>query len=237
MFKHLTGGAVVGHAFRPLLILTLAALAAPTLAFQVAGSRLNKHADSGDAQKAIEMWAECAATIEESWSQQLLSALPTSEDERAIWDKHFGYNDRCLTSSRLIMDNKELRFTATSGRGEIARYLARRDIRTDRQPVKGAAMAWLSDGLAALPKDAKYDRSVLVAHQFALCVADEYWPETRSFVLAKPDSPAERAALAALSPKLGDCMPAGATLNLNKSLLRVLMGEAAYHALSYKPRT
>ena len=31
-------------------------------------------------------------------------------------------------------------------------------------------------------------------------------------------------------------MPPGATLSLNKPLLRVLFGEAAYHALSYKPR-
>ena len=97
-------------------------------------------------------------------------------------------------------------------------------------------MAWLSDGLAALPKEPKYDRSVLIGHQFALCVADEYWPETRAFVRAKPGSTAETAALAALSSKMGDCMPPGATLSLNKPLLRVLFGEAAYHALSYEPR-
>jgi hypothetical protein len=236
VFKDLTGR--VGRGFKPLVMITIViGLAAPASAFQVAGSRLNKHAGSGDAQEAMEMWAECAANIEGNWAQQLLSALPTSEAESAIWDKHFGYNDRCLTSDRLIMDNKQLRFTSTSGRGEIARYLARREVRPNRQPAKGAAMAWLSDGIAALPKEAKYDRSVLIAHQFALCVADAYWPETRAFVLAKPDSSAEKAALAALSPKLGDCMPPGATLNLTKPLLRVLIDEAAYHAVSYKPRT
>lgn len=221
---------------RWLVLALLFGLAAPAPA-QVAGSRLNRTADKGDAKDALVMWAKCAADIEGNWARDLLAALPTSEAERVVWDKHFGWNDRCLTSDRLMMDNKELRFTSASARGEIARYLARRDIGANRQPIKGAAIAWLRDGLAALPLGSKYDRSVLIGHQFALCLADENWVETRAFVMAEPDSKSEKAALAALSPKLGLCMTSGAKLNLNKPVLRVLLGEAAYHALRYIPRS
>lgn len=221
---------------RLLTIALMFGLVAPASA-QVAGSRLNRQADKSDAKDALVMWSQCAADIEANWARDLLAALPTSDAERVIWDKHFGWNDRCLTSDRLLMDNKKLTFSSASARGEIAGYLARRDIGANRQPTKGAATAWLRDGLAALGQNARYDRSVLIGHQFALCLADEHWAETRAFVLAEPDSKAEKAALAALSPKLGQCMTSGARLNLNKPVLRVLLGEAAYHALRYTPRT
>lgn len=199
-------------------------------------SRLTRHAERADASDVTRIWAGCVADIERDWARSLLETLPTTAAESTVWSKHEGYNDRCLTNNDLLMYGKQVTFTSEMARGEIARNLVRYELRKqDRVPTPGSGTAWLRARLAALPAGATYNRSTLVGHQFALCVADEHWAATRAFVEAQHGSKSESAALNALLPKMSGCMPAGVNIKLTPQILRLLLSEGAYHALTTMP--
>lgn len=200
-------------------------------------SRLTRHAERKDAGQVTRIWAECVADLNENWSRSLLDSLPTTDGEAKVWSLHEGFNDRCLTNNDLLMYGKEVRFTSELARGEIARRLVRNAVRKDGGiPAQGSATAWLRDRLAGLPTGTGYDRGTLVGHQFALCMADEHWAPVRDLVVAREGSKEESAAFAALAPKYSGCMSAGANLTLSKPLVRLLLSEAAYHALTHQPK-
>lgn len=66
--------------------------------------------------------------------------------------------------------------------------------------------------------------------EFADCVvaADPY---TADFLFrTSPNSSEEQRAISALNPELGPCLPQGQQISLDSGLLRVLLGEALWHA-------
>ena len=198
-------------------------------------SRLTRHAERADAGNVARIWAECVADIERDWARQMLETLPTSAAEEQAFERHEGHNDRCLTNPRLLMDGKQVTIPVNVSRGEIARFLVRLEVRQGNgQPVAGNATAWLRDSLATRPANEGYDRATLIGHQFALCMADEHWASVRDLVVAQEGSNPEAAAFSALAPKFGGCMAAGANLKLSKPLVRLLLSESAYHALTHK---
>lgn len=215
---------------------SILAVAAAPAAAQVEGSRFTRYAGQGDAAAAFRMWASCTADLDRAWTRALLDTVPTSSDESKVLDKRLGMPDRCLEDDRLLLDGKELVMSAESVRGEIARSLLLRQAKIKTaQPQPGAASAWLLAHVNGLPANAKVDRAVLIGHDFAACLADNQWQSVRAFVTAEYNSAAEATALKAMSPAFSGCMAAGAKLNLNKPLLRLLLSEAAYHALTYAP--
>lgn len=216
--------------------LAILALTTPVQALaQEQNSRFTRRATQRDAGKVFELWASCVGDLDAKWARAVLDTVPTTDLEEKAFDRRAGEADRCLQDSRLVMDGKQLTFSMESGRGEIARHLARKQLRAGGQPRPGAATAWLHENLSALPEGTRFNKSLLVGHDLAACLADEYWAEARATVTA--DSPAaEKAAFAALAPRFGSCMTEGAKLTLNVPILRLLLSEAVYHALTYTPR-
>lgn len=230
---------------RMLVILSLvAATAAVPAHAQVEGSRLTKYADQSDADAVLELWVGCIADLEGPWARRMLETVPTSEpEENVLSERHKGkqdggWSDRCLDDDKIKMYGRQLAFSTASMRGELARYYLRTSFRNQGigQRHPGGATAWLRDSLAALPAPPRYDRPVLVGHQFAACLADEHWAESRALVETRRGSKQEKAALAALSPKFGSCLTRGATMSLNVPILRLYLAEAVYHSLTHVPR-
>ena len=203
---------------------------------QVAGSRLTKYAEPADAAKSFKIWVECVAGLDAKWARGVLETLPSTDAERALLVKRNGEDDRCLVDSRLMMDNRELRMSNDSVRGELARYYVRITLAT-RGPTQGAATAWLREGLAALPAGQAYDRARLVGHQFAACLADDHFAEARALVASVSGSTEQKATLSGLSPHFGSCLAVGAKLDLTVPILRLYLAEAVYHALTHTPKT
>lgn len=205
---------------------------------QVAGSRLTKYAEPADAAKSFKIWIECVAGLDAKWARGVLETLPSTDAETTQFAKREGVDDRCLVDSRLRMDGRMLTFSSESMRGELARVYVMTDrfARGEHQRIAGAATSWLSDGLAALPNGTKYDRSALVAYQFAACLADDYWAEARALVGTARGTAEEKAAMSALAPKFEFCLAPGATMSFTLPILRLYLAEAVYHSLTHTPR-
>ena len=211
----------------------LLGVSAPAAA-QEQNSRFVKNAGQEDAAAVFQSWARCTADLDSKWAQRLLDTVPTSALEEKVFDQRVSQSDRCLGEDRLIMDGKQLSFSLESGRGALARALAVKALKAGQEPAPGAATAWLTSKVAADPAPAALNKGVLVGHDLAACLADQHWPLARATVTAANDKE-EAQAWAALAPKLGGCMTAGATMRLNRPLLRLLVSEAVYRAVTFKP--
>lgn len=219
--------------FALIMGVSVVAFASPAAA-QEQNSRFTKNAGPEDAAAVFESWARCMADLDAKWVQRLLETVPTSALEEKVFDQRMSLSDRCLGEDRLIMDGKQLSFSMVSGRGALARALAVKTLKTGQEPAPGAATAWLTSRVAAYSQPASLNKGVLVGHDLAACLADQQWPLARATVTAVTDKE-EAQAWSALMPKLGGCMTTGATMRLNRPLLRLLVSEGVYHAVTFKP--
>ena len=71
----------------------------------------------------------------------------------------------------------------------------------------------------------------VVANDLGFCLAKSDWPAARSVVLSGRGSAEEATALRTLIPLVGGCIPAGATLKIDKPRLRQILEETVYHAV------
>lgn len=71
----------------------------------------------------------------------------------------------------------------------------------------------------------------VVANDLGFCLAKSDWPAARTLVLSDRGSAEEATALRTLIPIVGGCIPAGATLKIDKQRLRQILEETAYHAV------
>lgn len=211
----------------------IALVSAPAAA-QEQNSRFTRNARQVDAEAVLQSWAGCMADLDSKWAQRLLDTVPTSALEGKVFDQRANQSDRCLGEDRLIMDGKRLSFSVVNGRGAVARAMALKALKDGQEPVPGAATIWLTGKVAADPNPTTLGKSVLVGHDLAACLADQHFPLARATVAAANEKE-EAQAWAALTPKLGGCMTSGATMRLNRPLLRLLVSEAVYRAVTSKP--
>ncbi len=71
----------------------------------------------------------------------------------------------------------------------------------------------------------------IVANDLGFCLAKSDWPAARTVVLSGRGSVEEATALRKLVPLVGGCIPAGATLRIDKPRLREILEETVYHAV------
>jgi hypothetical protein len=92
---------------------------------------------------------------------------------------------------------------------------------TPRDPPAGAAPLFNVEAAAARAD---------MAPAFVLgeCLAGRHPDLVRTLLAAEPDSPAEGAAIAALTPAFGACVPAGTRLDIDQGALRAIAAESLY---------
>ena len=127
-------------------------------------------------------------------------------------------NDDCLMGGTLTIPEMLMR-------GAIFRGLYLRDFAkaqpelqampVDYEPISGGTDMLTAEGYATYMN-------------FADCVVRAEPAGARALTMAKPATPKETEAIAQLSPKLGQCMPAGNTVKLNRASLAALVSEALY---------
>ena len=71
----------------------------------------------------------------------------------------------------------------------------------------------------------------VIANDLGFCLAKSDWPAARTVVLSGRGSAEEATALRTLVPLVGGCIPAGATLKIDKPRLRQILEETVYHAV------
>lgn len=68
-----------------------------------------------------------------------------------------------------------------------------------------------------------------VTDSMAVCVAEQNPAAIRGLIATRPETAEEKAAIQAIAPSLGPCLPQGATLKANRQSLRAALAEALYH--------
>ena len=92
------------------------------------------------------------------------------------------------------------------------------------------------EALQPLPSQPSYTRNWFaitgrdsVVDEMAVCVAEQNPAAIRALLATSAETPEELAAVRALTPSLGPCLPQNATLKANRQGLRAALAEALFH--------
>jgi hypothetical protein len=94
---------------------------------------------------------------------------------------------------------------------------------------------WFSDGLAALGKEAPFDRRAMIQQDIGHCIIVANWTASRNLLRSSVGSKDEAAAIASLKPSIGPCLPMGEQFRITKSVLRSVLSEPFYHLATIQP--
>lgn len=210
--------------------LAVAALAAEMLpAAQMGASRPGATARAQDATDIAQQFAQCLANRENRWTNRFLATIPGSEAERRVYMERDGVNRDCIASDSWLRHGKGLQISVRRLRMLITEHLAQEFIRSSVGPAPGSASAWFTSQIEQKSDDVK-DRGLVFSYLLGACVVDEHWGLARQFIAAASYSDAERSALSQIATILPQCVPEGATMNLDRPMLRSVVAEAVYHA-------
>ena len=147
-----------------------------------------------------------------------LLRLPASESDSRAWGALA--EDDCLSSG-------EMRFKAIVLREAIFTELYRRRVSgsASARAHLVAAAPYDPASTSATAGDAALVSSLLA---FAACVVNENRKDARAMVVAPTASAAQNAALAALRPSLGMCLPPGQQISLARPVLEGSIAEVLY---------
>jgi hypothetical protein len=127
-------------------------------------------------------------------------------------------DDRCLEEGALAIPPNLMR-------GAFYQYLYRETYASAPPALPAVAADFDASKIANLNDDAKIEVAI---RQFGDCVARIDRSDAHAFVIASPGSSAEDAALNALAPHLGACLPQGSKWTLNRSSLGAVLSEVLY---------
>jgi hypothetical protein len=175
------------------------------------------------AERELADYADCVVGRDPMFAARVMRTAPASR-EQANALRNFSLNSsRCLKGS--LLSPAKLRGLPLWFRGALFESAYRRKF------------ASLSAAPAGAPPVPKVDRSRLepkMADEFdylyavSACTAQNKRDAAHAFVLAQPQSPAEKDALAAMAPALGACVPEGMKFGLGRALLRATLAEVLY---------
>lgn len=197
------------------------------------GSRLGKRLereknsryDDQDSRRTAREIARCFYTRKKSSVETFLSTTDPQVSERAyrnLWD-----NARCSTITVMGGGAQGLTLSAPIDimRGNFA----------EAALASRPEVASLSALPALPPEKADYRRDWFAlsgrdptVNEMAVCVAEQNPAGIRALIATKAEAPEEKAAVQAIAPTLGPCLPQGATLKANRQGLRAALAEALY---------
>ena len=162
---------------------------------------------------------------------QLLATVPQSAAESVALSRMTVRESSCLERAvpASMADGLQFNFDAMAMRGPYAELLLKQ-VQSGQQQV-GKLPVPFDMKAAWASKDSEEIRKALILLDFAECVRKAAPAPTAQLLAAEPESAAESAAIGALRPAMTACFPAGATLKVNKLVLRGNLAEASYRAL------
>ena len=214
------------------IALTVAATT-PSLAQRI-GSRIGRDAGPKDGMAALAIIADCVGSRHPAYVRRWMMSLPGTQEEQTILDQQQdGDLSLCMSSDKLVMDGKAIRFKARTLRAPVAMVLVRQQMRAwpTALPVTAKAEPWFESKLAAWPRGQEIDGMSISLLDFGHCVALAQWASVHDLLIAKEGSPEEQRAVKALAPVLGPCLTSDVQLTVTPDTLRKVLSEPVYHIL------
>lgn len=200
----------------------LLGMAAPALAEPETGSRVDRArsavtdtANEPNARQAVNQFSRCIGETRAQWADQVLELPLNSAEQMALVRKRIGGWDDCMQTWQfdmavpppsLIGGMAEARVRKLYKVEDAARFAAVTDDQLFASP--------------AAPRDTGED--------FAMCLVRKNPVAARQLLETQVAGPLENAAVQRLMPNLPDCVPAGVSLALNKSTIRVYVAYGLY---------
>ena len=191
------------------IVLLLAIIATSAGAQPTAGGAPDPKAATQAAVSLLNTFARCVARSQAREAQKVLAAPFLSDEQNALASVHFKGVEPCWAMVGALQDRPPAGIVG--GMAEEL-YLGHHG--------KTPLAAVITDGAAVMPRTP--------AEELALCVVRADPQATRAVLDAKPTTPEESKAIAAIVPSLGSCMPQGVTMTLNKSTIRTLVAVGFY---------
>lgn len=208
-------------AFGATAILSATILASTASARDAPSRRIGDLAKSMD-DKTIQCIIKRDPDLIVSW----FGTLPASSLEQKIVsrrDDHFAWCNGTVTAQ---MVDWVPQYDYTAIRVAILQYMLKSGslVVPEIRPAGLDLAAWYATE-GTIPTES------VVANDLGFCLAKSDWPAARTIVLSDRGSAEEAKALQTLIPLVGGCIPAGATLKIDKQRLRQILEETVYHAV------
>ena len=165
--------------------------------------------------------AACVAGRDSGSADALLGTAPYSNDERDRAVRLLRAAERCLRLSSPIATS------ALLFRGAVAETLYESRFAQPASARNPAAAA--APSFRAADVNGRDDAAFLTSSfELAQCTAPRQPDLIRALLATEPGSDAETAALTALYPAFGACVPAGTQLRVDKGGIRAMLAESLY---------
>lgn len=179
------------------------------------------------AETARDAVAECIVDNDLKDVRALLNTMPGSPEERRISDKvmvyYGGCNDNKVVTGRL----------AWRERAEIANAALMSQIVGSQFDAASASRdGWKLAMASGKVAGTDYDAGSVSMRQFGDCVVTLSPVAALQLSRSSRGSSDEAAAIAALSPKLNDCIAPGHNFKVKRADVRLIVAEPLYHLMS-----
>lgn len=217
-----------------LVLVSASLLTAPVLASE-AEPRLQKVGTKDDVSLIFARIGKCILESHSDKARKWLLLIPgshfeteyvmTQEGALTVCMEHG--DSRVVTRGRLTYVASEIRPYIAAAAARSVAYKAPAAL-----PIDPDASPWFNAPLRKLDVLAPRDKIALIQQEFGHCVMKANWAASRDLIRSSPNSRQEDAAIAALIPALGPCVPAGTTVQLTKASVRNALNEPFYHAVT-----
>lgn len=209
------------------IVFTAATLLSATISILTASAREVPSRRIGDLAKSMDdKTIQCIVERDPDLIVSWFNTLPGSSLERKTVsrrDSRFAWCNRTITAQAVDWVPQ---YDYSAIRVAILQYMLKKEtlVLPEIRPAGLDRAAWYATE-GSLPTES------VVANDLGFCLAKSDWPAARTAVLSLRGSVEEAAALRKLVPLVGGCIPAGATLRIDKPRLREILDETAYHAV------
>lgn len=212
--------------FTVILTAIVTMMASPATS-QSLGSHIKKSSDArsdihdndpNTAEKAVHFFARCTAELRSPVAKKILELPYSSREQQKLVRSKVRAGEECM--DRLGF---KLRTDHVPLFGGMAEYYV-----TDVFPDESIGM--ISSSIAEKPIASPTPRNS--AEIFSQCVARKNPREVKDFNSTEPTGEAEKEVLQSVMPLLGQCIPAGENITLDKISLRAMLSFGLYRELA-----
>lgn len=217
-----------------LIALLVILMATPALA-QPTGTRIGMTASERDVSLVLAKIGSCMARTRPEVVRRWLDLLPGSQAEEDFVATREGPLSVCMEhGDSSVVTYGRLHYVASELRPHIALSAAALAARAapEARSLAPGLKPWFSDGLAALGKEATFDKRAIIQQDIGHCIILANWTASRDFLRSPAGSKDEAAALGSLKPAIAPCLPMGEQFRITKTVLRNVLSEPFYHLAS-----
>jgi len=209
------------------IVLAAATLTSATILALTASAREVPSRRTGDLVKSMDdRTIQCIIEHNPDLIVSWFSTLPGSSLERKLVSRRESQLAWCNGTNLSQAVDWVVEYDHAAIRAAILQFLLKKGLLVvpEIRPAGLDRVAWYA-------KEGTIPPESVVANDLGYCLAKSDWPTARNVVLSRRGSVQEATALRTLVPLVGGCIPAGATLRIDKPRLREILEETVFHAV------